>query len=156
MIVRQARPDDLQKIIEIERQSPAAAHWSNQEYQRLFAASPEQAPRLCLVIERANTTGELAGFMIAGCAVADEWEIENIAVAERSQRAGLGTRLIHELKHMADSMGVSRIHLEVRESNAAARALYRRAGFIEKCRRKSYYTAPEEDAILLSYELKRH
>jgi len=155
MILRGAQPGDLPNIIEIERQSPAAAHWSNQEYQRLFAASPEQAPRLCLVIERANTIGAIAGFVIAGCALADEWEIENIAVGQEFQRSGLGTRLIKELQHMAESASVSRIHLEVRESNAAARAFYRRAGFIENGRRKTYYTAPEEDAILLSWDVKR-
>jgi ribosomal-protein-alanine N-acetyltransferase len=154
MIVRQAQPGDLPEIMEIERQSPAA-HWSDQEYQRLFAASPEQAPRLCLVVESTGIERRIAGFVIAGCAMADEWEIENIAIAQGSQRAGLGTRLIQELQQMAESAGVSRIHLEVRESNVAARALYRRAGFVESGRRKSYYTAPEEDAILLSYAVKR-
>ena len=38
--------------------------------------------------------------------------------------------------------------LEVRESNAAARTLYEKAGFEQTGRRHSYYTSPLEDAIL--------
>jgi len=42
-----------------------------------------------------------------------------------------------------------RVHLEVRESNTAARKLYERWGFREVGRRKSYYSGPPEDALLL-------
>jgi ribosomal-protein-alanine N-acetyltransferase len=40
------------------------------------------------------------------------------------------------------------IHLEVRPSNKAARALYQRWGFRESGRRPGYYHSPPEDAIL--------
>ena len=39
--------------------------------------------------------------------------------------------------------------LEVRDSNAAARMLYRQLGFAEEGRRSAYYRDPEEDALLL-------
>jgi ribosomal-protein-alanine N-acetyltransferase len=42
----------------------------------------------------------------------------------------------------------SSVFLEVRESNAPARALYENAGFKQTGRRPSYYTSPLEDAIL--------
>jgi len=50
---------------------------------------------------------------------------------------------------------VAGVHLEVRASNEAARALYARLGFVETGRRPRYYAAPEEDAVLLSLALAR-
>jgi len=41
------------------------------------------------------------------------------------------------------------VYLEVRESNAPARALYAAHGFKEVGRRKQYYRRPVEDAIVL-------
>jgi ribosomal-protein-alanine N-acetyltransferase len=43
--------------------------------------------------------------------------------------------------------------LEVRQSNAAARALYAKHGFHETGRRRAYYRDPDEDAVL--YALAR-
>jgi len=45
--------------------------------------------------------------------------------------------------------GVQQVFLEVRESNAPARALYTAQGFKEVGRRKQYYRRPVEDAIVL-------
>jgi ribosomal-protein-alanine N-acetyltransferase len=47
------------------------------------------------------------------------------------------------------------VFLEVRESNAAARALYANAGFEQTSRRKSYYANPLEDAILYRHVISR-
>jgi ribosomal-protein-alanine N-acetyltransferase len=46
-------------------------------------------------------------------------------------------------------LGAEEIFLEVRESNAAARALYAGFGFREVGRRARYYSRPVEDAIVL-------
>ncbi len=45
------------------------------------------------------------------------------------------------------------MHLDVRESNAAARALYARFGFAEVGRRRAYYREPVEDALVLRCDL---
>ena len=42
--------------------------------------------------------------------------------------------------------------LEVRDSNASARALYEKLGFSEIGRRKNYYCNPKEDALILRKE----
>ena len=49
--------------------------------------------------------------------------------------------------------GGTALLLEVRVSNAAARALYERYGFRETGRRTAYYRDPEESAVL--YTLQR-
>ena len=80
--------------------------------------------------------------------VAEEWEIENIAIAGSARRRGLGTRLLGELLDLARAKGAEAVFLEVRESNRVARALYEKWAFLESGRRRRYYKDPEEDAIL--------
>ena len=62
---------------------------------------------------------------------------------------GFGRLLIHSLVSLARDSGMSAATLEVRASNAPARALYTAQGFKEVGRRKQYYRRPVEDAIVL-------
>ncbi len=122
--------------------SATAAHWSREQYERVFG---EQTPRrLALVIEEAAA---LQGFLVAH-AVAGEWEIENIAVAGAARRRGFGTRLLGEFLKLASAEGATAVFLEVRESNHAARLLYEKWSFEESGRRPGYYTQPQEDAVV--------
>ncbi len=100
-----------------------------------------------LVIEE---QGPVAGFIV-GQSIADQWDIENIAVASPSQRKGLGSRLLGEFLHHVRSSGAVAVYLEVRESNQAARNLYEKWGFSEAGRRRSYYVEPLEDALVLKF-----
>ena len=52
-----------------------------------------------------------------------------------------------------NSFQVTSSALEVRAGNAAAVALYHKWGFLPVGRRKNYYTAPTEDAILMTVTL---
>ena len=54
-------------------------------------------------------------------------------------------RLCEEL----GSLGISRLFLDVAESNTSARALYDAAGFAQTGRRRAYY-ADGDDAILMT------
>ena len=53
------------------------------------------------------------------------------------------------------SLGCSSATLEVRPSNTAAVALYSSHGFVEIGRRKGYYAAEGEDAIVMHLEIDR-
>ena len=89
-------------------------------------------------------------------AVADEAEILTLAVRPGARRGGQGARLVGEGVLAAAARGASRVFLEVAEDNAAARALYVRAGFVEAGRRPGYYAAPDggrRDALLLVLDL---
>jgi ribosomal-protein-alanine N-acetyltransferase len=90
----------------------------------------------------------VAGYVIAQDA-ADEGEILNLAVATARQRGGIGRALVEGVLAALAERGAERIFLEVRESNAAARALYAALGFKEVGRRSRYYRRPVEDAIVL-------
>jgi len=88
--------------------------------------------------------------------VVDECQLYNIAVLPRWQRRGCGRCLLQALLDEVKAAGVNSCVLEVRESNAAARALYQALGFIENGKRKAYYpplpglpAASEREAAVL-------
>jgi ribosomal-protein-alanine N-acetyltransferase len=143
--IRNARPSDVPALLEIERQSPGAAHWTPEQYNKLIADG--------FVFVAEDASGRV-GFICAK-AVAGEWEIENVVVAPAERRRGIADALIGELIRRARNDAASAIFLEVRESNLAARRLYEKHGFRETGRRKAYYTSPLDDAILYSLKLTR-
>jgi ribosomal-protein-alanine N-acetyltransferase len=92
--------------------------------------------------------GVVAGYVVAR-AIADEGEILNLAVAPDGRRGGTGRALVTAALRVLAERGVRDVFLEVRESNAGARALYGAHGFREVGRRPRYYRRPAEDAIIL-------
>lgn len=140
--VRPATREDIPAILEIERATPTAAHWDEQEYLR--ALRPGGLPERVLL---SAEDGVVHGFVFAKV-LGPEWEIENVVVHPDCRRRGLGSQLLADLILRARSRGASSVYLEVRESNHPARKLYSQLGFSEIGRRKSYYSDPEEDALL--------
>ena len=150
MKIRFAVLADIPGIMSLERQSATAGHWTEEQYRLAFQT---ESPRLLLVVYASQPhlkpgaeSPSILGFLIAHD-LAHEWELENLVVAPAARRKGLGTRLLKALLDSARETD-SPVFLEVRESNAAARALYEDAGFEQTGRRKSYYTNPLEDAVL--------
>ena len=70
------------------------------------------------------------------------------------RRRGIGDALLKGLTEEAARRDAGSIFLEVRESNDAARAMYRKAGFLEKGIRRNYYHAPIENAVVMQLELR--
>jgi ribosomal-protein-alanine N-acetyltransferase len=98
----------------------------------------------------AELDGSIAGYAVLMPAL-DEVELLDIGIAAGQQGRGLGAELLRQLLELAGGRGMRRMLLEVRPSNAAALALYRRHGFVEIGRRRDYYAAGEqrEDAIVM-------
>lgn len=144
--VREAKVDDLPRMMELAKRAATAAQWSESAYGQLFAGGCNTV-RLVLVVE---DDGAVAGFLAARES-AGEWEIENLAVSGAARRRGLGSRLVGEFLHHARSRGGRDVFLEVRESNIPARTLYEKWAFQEAGRRKQYYREPAEDALILKF-----
>lgn len=105
---------------------------------------------LFLVAER---DGQAVGYV--GCqTVLDEGYITNVAVSPDCRRQGIGRALIAELVFRARAQDLAFVTLEARASNAPAIALYEGAGFGRVGVRKNFYTAPTEDAVLMTLFLK--
>ena len=79
----------------------------------------------------------------------EEAELYKIAVDRRARRCGVADRLMASAVDYASIVGIKRIFLEVRESNAAAVALYEKHGFRCIGRRHGYYDRPREDAVIM-------
>ena len=97
----------------------------------------------------AEEDGQVLGYMVFS-SVLDEGSVDNIAVAPAARRRGIGARLLTDALEKARAAGLAVINLEVRASNAPAIALYEKNGFQAVGRRRSYYTKPREDAILMT------
>lgn len=82
------------------------------------------------------------------CAV-DEGQITNIATHPNYRRRGYGRAVTEALIKYAKNNGLDSISLEVRESNAAAIAMYTSLGFKLEGRRKDFYTKPTENALIM-------
>ena len=151
--LRSATVADIPLLIELERTSPEAAHWTEKQYGELFRAPNEAPERLVVVAEGARrpategSSASLCGFLVARH-LAPEWELENIVVAPSARRQGIGRQLLDAWLARARETHSSAVFLEVRESNAAARSLYEKAGFQQVGRRNQYYSHPAEDALL--------
>ncbi len=101
----------------------------------------------------AEQDGAAAGYV--GCqTVLDEGYITNVAVSPDCRRQGIGRALVAALKARAAQAGLAFVTLEARASNAPAIALYEGAGFRRVGVRRNFYTAPTEDAVLMTLYLK--
>ena len=81
--------------------------------------------------------------------VLDEGYITNVAVDPQYRRQGVADELIAAFLRFGQAK-LAFLTLEVRASNDPAIALYAKHGFAEVGRRKNYYEAPREDAILMT------
>jgi ribosomal-protein-alanine N-acetyltransferase len=147
-MIRSVQLEDLDDIMKIERQSfPVAWEYSvflNICLQGGQISSGESGSLLMDVIE---DNGKIVGYTV--------WEVDthkakghilNLAIHVNERRKGKGRML---LCHAVEHMKISRIHtchLEVRESNVAARLLYESTGFIASARIPGYYW--DEDAVI--------
>jgi ribosomal-protein-alanine N-acetyltransferase len=163
LLIRSAIAADIPAILALEKNSAAAAHYSEGQYGKIIdqgltlAASghrpgeeKEPQERLALIVEEGS---QVRGFLI-GRVLGDEWEIENVVVAEEARKRGFGAALVGEFLKWVRELGGLKVYLEVRESNAAARRLYEKCQFAETGRRKEYYRYPEEDAVLYALRLE--
>lgn len=142
--IEKMRPEDLDEVLRIE-----VASFSQPWTREMFEAELMLASALALVA-RSEEQG-LLGY-ICGAIVEGTLHIGNIAVDPRVRRHGVGKRLLLSALAQASRKGAEEASLEVRASNLSAQALYRNVGFHVVGRRRRYYTAPVEDALIMSLE----
>ena len=86
--------------------------------------------------------------------IGDELQLMNVATMPEMQRRGHGRALLQDLLQTARERRVKLVTLEVRRSNAPARALYSSLGFRELGVRQRYYSDNGEDAIVMQLTLR--
>jgi ribosomal-protein-alanine N-acetyltransferase len=136
---------DLQRVLAIERMC-FTSPWTEAN----FRYEVEENPMAWNLVGRAD--GEVVAFACAHN-VADELMINDLAVDPSARRRGIGSGLLRHIMDGARIRGCRLATLEVRPSNAPARALYEAFGFEVVGRRRGYYADTGEDAILLARDL---
>lgn len=133
-----------------------AAQISNECFSRPWTAEnfkESLATGLCVAFV-AQDEGELTGYITADN-VSGEVFIGNVAVRCQSRRSGIGKLLVSSLITECERLNAQYITLEVRVSNEPARALYKKFNFEEQGIRKNFYSAPKEDALIMTRFLRR-
>ncbi len=117
----------------------------------------EESFKECLSNDRFYFIGAFDGEELIGyggiMTVFDEGDVVNIAVKSDFRSLGIGRKILDALCVEAKKRGVTLLHLEVREGNAAARHLYDTFGFMTDGIRKNYYVKPQENAVLMTKRL---
>jgi len=146
-----AGEEDLLALMAIERLS-FSQPWSIGS----FRSEMRDPLRGRVVVLREPPAGaEAEHGLLAYCAfqvVLDELHILDLAVRPERRRQGLGRRLLRRVLELGARRRARVALLEVRSSNGAAVELYRSVGFELGGVRRSYYSNPPEDALLLRRE----
>jgi len=87
--------------------------------------------------------------------VLDEGEIARIAVSPSYRRQGVAEQIFAGLLEFCAEKEIVRLLLDVRVSNEAAIAFYRKSGFSDDGIRKNFYDNPKEHALLMSADVAR-
>jgi ribosomal-protein-alanine N-acetyltransferase len=144
--IRSFQPADAVAATEILRESPEASQWTEWGLKELLGWRGV----LALVCEG---EGKVIGFIV-GRQVAAEAEILNLAVFAAKRRKGEGRALLMAAMDEFRARKVSRVFLEVRESNGTGMAFYEKHGFSKTGRRTGYYHDPDEGAIVMDIKVE--
>ncbi len=143
-------PAALEAVLRVE--NSAYEHpWS----QGNFTDSLHAGYHALLLCGGAMPEAELLGYFVAMKGV-DEVHLLNITVAPVHQRQGWARVMLDALALWSRGQGAQWLWLEVRVSNARAKAIYEHYGFRHVGTRRNYYPAEgsrREDAIVMSLAL---
>ncbi len=152
LLVRNLAARDLDDVLVLAADSLEAPHWNRRDYEQILLAEPSDPLLRCGLV--ADSGGKVAGFAVASWLRQETVaEVEGLFVELDCRRQGVGSALIAACMTWAAKAGASKVRLEVRASNTAAHALYRRHGFSPAGVRRAYYSAPVEDALVLQAPL---
>ncbi len=110
----------------------------------------ESAILLVARLKQSGASGQALVGSISGRVVIDEFQIDNVVVAESARRRGIARVLICEAAKTARMRGADQAVLEVRSRNLAGRLLYQKLGFLIVGQRLSYYREPDDAGLVLT------
>lgn len=140
--LRLMKPDDLDRVLNIEKRSYADP-WLREHFEyELMVSSISKM----MVLEIHHEVIAYVGIWL----LPPEIHITNITVDPEYRYQGLGTRLMEYVMDLAYELRIKQVTLEVRHNNMAALALYRKFGFEVRGMRKNYYASERAHALIMS------
>jgi len=146
MIIRKMEMADLEYILQVENEC-FPDPWTKNNFTSEVLENKHSNP---CVVEYEN---KIVGYAVYWC-FDIEAHIANFAVTNKHRRKKIGSLLLEYIFEDVACRNITKIYLEVRASNEAARSLYTKYGFVEDYIRKNYYLKEKDDAILMSLSLK--
>jgi ribosomal-protein-alanine acetyltransferase len=147
VVVREAGPEASEALADLEA-TAFEVPWSADSVRSLL-----QDPHTRAWVAR--VAGRVVGSALIRL-VAGEGELLRIAVRPDARGHGIGGALLGVVLSASADACPHGMYLEVRASNVAARRLYGRHGFVDHGRRRDYYQAPREDAVLMQWRPAGH
>ena len=140
-IIRKLAPADVSAVAEIEKEC-FSSPWTEQG----LLAETENPSAQFFVLEKDKKIAAYMGMHI----ILDECYIANVAVKGEFRKAGYGQRLVENAIKVSEEKNCAFISLEVRKSNLPAISLYEKCGFESQGERKDFYSAPTENALIMT------
>lgn len=144
MILRPALAEDAAEVRDLEEALFGADAWSEAS---VLAELTGPGRRAVVAVE----DDEVVGYAVT-MGGTDVVDLQRIGVRPDRRRRGVAAALLRSVLDEAAAAGGRRMLLEVSVGNAAAIALYERAGFTGIDRRRRYYR-DGSDALVLAREL---
>lgn len=144
--IRRMEVADVSRAVEIENRWSYLSKWGEKGYLSVMGD-----PRVYtgLVAE----DGEAQGLQVVGLAVVaqlvDHCELCNLIVLPEYVSKGVGYQLLQHCIAATQVLRITRMLLEVRQSNQRAIDFYKRNGFRIMSERKNYYANPREHAWIM-------
>ncbi len=167
--LREMAARDLEAVARLEGELFGAEAWSRDLLAAELAASQGPgADRRYVVVESEESDDDAADraagagphgprllgyaglYHAGGLTSAD---LLTIATVPAARGRGIASLMLTELVSTAREVSCPDVLLEVRQSNEAAQRLYARHGFVPIGRRRRYYQAPPEDAVVMRLTL---
>lgn len=143
LLLRPMTLDDLDDVTNLDGRAFGESGWSR----RYFAGELTQSP-ISIFYVLADAQHRILGYF-GTWHVVDQLHLCTFAVDPDEQGQGLGALLLSCVIRLAQRLNCLLIQLEVRESNAVARSLYRSRGFSDEAIRPNLYSNPREDGVLM-------
>lgn len=151
MIVFQERcnnSSEKQQILDIEK----ALFFKDALTEKALISVLENPNAYVILLKKAeNVVAYLFGYFSQMGEAAD---ILKIAVIPEFQRQGFAEKMLKKYICFLRKMEVTKLLLEVRETNVNARKFYEKSGFTMLGKRNDFYRFPVENALIFCYSLK--
>ncbi len=146
LIIRRMSVSDLPQVMVIENRC-FTTPWQYRSFEYEIGNSDT-------ILRSAMLKDKVVGYICIRT-ILDLTHVMNMAVMPEMRHRGIGGRLLENALYQLQQSDtdVGGVTLEVRESNASAIEIYKKAGFEITGRRKKYFQKPEEDALIMLLSL---
>lgn len=145
MIIALMTENDLGSVLKIE-QASFKNPWTRISFLNELAG--QYSHNFVLKLENSCKTYQIIAYVCFRLII-DELHLLKIAVTPAQRHQGLAVNFLTECMKILGPQRINSAFLEVRQHNAAAIGLYRKAGFDIEAQIPDYYSDTREDAILM-------